>query len=46
MCLSCSVINNKVNDPKIDRWWTPVFIGKVSQCSYSSLTDCLQLVEY
>ena len=40
------IVNNNVNCPKIDPWWTPVFIGKVSHCTSSSLTDYLWLVEY
>ena len=37
------IVNNNVN---IDPWGTPLFIGKVYHCTSSSLTDCLQLVEY
>ena len=40
------IVNNNVSDPKIDPWGTPLFIGKVYHCTSSSLTDCLQLVDY
>ena len=40
------IVNNNVSGRKIYPWGTPLFIGKVSHCPYSSLTDCLQLVEY
>ena len=39
------IIIVNVSGPKIDPWRTPLFIGKVYQCTSSNLTDCLQLVE-
>ena len=39
------IVNNNVSGSTIDPWGTPVFIGKVSHCTSSSLTDSLQLVE-
>ena len=38
------IVNNNVNDPQIYSWERPVFIGKVSNLTSSSLTDCLWLV--
>ena len=40
------IVNNNVNNPKMYSWVMPVFIGKVSHCTSSRLTDCLGLVEY
>ena len=40
------IVNINVSGPNIDPWGTPLFIGKVYNCTSSSLTDCLQLVEY
>ena len=40
------IVNNNVNGPIIYSWGMPVFIGTVSHCTSSSLTDCLQLVDY
>ena len=39
------IVNKSVNGPDIYYYGTPVFIGKVSHCTSSSLIDCLRLVE-
>ena len=40
------IVNNNISGPKIYHWGTPRLIGQVYHCTSSSLTDCLQLVEY
>ena len=39
------IINNIVSGPKSDPCGTPLFIGNVYHCTFSNITDCLQLVE-
>ena len=36
------IVNSNVNGPQIYSWVSPVFISKVSNFTYSSVTDCLQ----
>ena len=38
------IVSNNVNGLQIYSWETPVFIGKMSKFTSSSLTDCLRLV--
>ena len=40
------IVNKNFSDPNIYPWGMPLFIGKVYHCTFSSLTDCLQLVDY
>ena len=37
--ISMIIVNSNINGPKIDPWGTPIFIGKVSQCTFNKHSD-------